>query len=75
MPRRLRSNMLETRNARLKLAQRPKPYWLTVANGIALGYRAGPGAWNVRCADGKGGNWIKGFVFADDQRTLTAQTS
>ena len=69
MARRLRSNLLETRTARLKLARRPKPYWFTVANGIALGYRrnAGPGAWNVRRADGKGGNWIKGFGIADDR--------
>src|SRR5258705_944829 len=69
MARRLRSNILETRTARAKLERRQKPYWFTVANGIALGYRrnAGPGAWNVRAADGKGGNWIKGFAVADDQ--------
>jgi hypothetical protein len=69
MPRRLRSNILETRTARSKLERRQKPYWFTVANGIALGYRrnAGPGAWNVRAADGKGGNWIKSFAVADDQ--------
>jgi integrase len=69
MPRRLRSSTLETRTARLKLAQQRKPYWIAVAPGISLGYRrnAGPGAWNVRAADGKGGNWIKGFGIADDQ--------
>ena len=68
MPRRIRSSILETRTARLKLAQQRKPYWITVAPGIALGYRrnAGPGAWNVRAADGKGGNWIKSFGIADD---------
>src|SRR5262249_50211440 len=68
MPRRIRSSALETRTARLKLAQQRKPYWITVAPGISLGYRrnAGPGAWNVRAADGKGGNWIKGFAIADD---------
>ena len=41
---------------------------VAVAPGISLGYRrnAGPGAWNVRAADGKGGNWIKSFAIADD---------
>ena len=69
MPRKLRSAQLETRTARAKLAQQRKPYWIAVAPGISLGYRrnAGPGAWNVRAADGKGGNWIKGFGIADDQ--------
>jgi Phage integrase family len=69
MPRRIRSSTLETRTARLKLAQQRKPYWIAVAPGISLGYRrnAGPGAWNVRAADGKGGNWIKGFGIADDR--------
>ena len=52
----------------MKLAQQRKPYWIAVAPGISLGYRrnAGPGAWNVRAADGKGGNWIKSFGIADD---------
>jgi len=69
MPRRIRSSTLETRTARLKLAQQRKPYWIAVAPGISLGYRrnAGPGAWNVRAADGKGGNWIKSFGIADDR--------
>jgi integrase len=68
MPRRIRSSILETRTARLKLAQQRKPYWIAVAPGISLGYRrnAGPGAWNVRAANGKGGNWIKSFCIADD---------
>jgi hypothetical protein len=26
-----------------------------------------PGAWKVRCADSKGGSWIKSFAIADDQ--------
>ena len=53
----------------MKLPQQRKPYWITVAPGVSLGYRrnAGPGAWNVRSADGKGGNWIKSFALADDQ--------
>jgi integrase len=69
MPRKLRSATLETRTARLRLDQQRKPYWITVAPGVSLGYRrnSGPGAWNVRSADGKGGNWIKSFALADDQ--------
>ncbi len=65
---RLRSPTLETRTARLRLKVRRKPYFVPVAPGIALGYRRnlGPGSWLVRCADGKGGAWTKGFSTADD---------
>jgi integrase len=53
---------------RLKTAIRKKPYFETIAPGISLGYRRnqGAGAWLVRAADGKGGNWTKGFAVADD---------
>jgi hypothetical protein len=49
---------------RLKTAIRKKPYFETIAPGISLGYRwnQGAGAWFVRAADGKGGNWTKGFA-------------
>src|SRR5262245_17613963 len=69
MARRLRSPTLETRAARLRLAVKRKPYFITVAPGISLGYRRcqGPGRWLVRCADGKGGAWTKGFALADDR--------
>jgi integrase len=65
---RLRSPTLETRTARLKLKVRRRPYFVPVAPGISLGYRRnlGPGSWLVRCADGKGGAWTKGFSTADD---------
>ena len=68
MARRLRSPTLETRTARLKLKVRRKPYFLSVAPGISLGYRRnlGAGSWLVRCADGKGGAWTQGFATADD---------
>ena len=61
MPRRIRSSLLETRTARLKLARRQKPYWIAVAPGISLGYRRNVtvGSWSVRCADGAGSNWIR----------------
>jgi integrase len=76
MPRQLRSTKLDTRTARLKLPQQPKPYWQSVAPGIALGYRrnAGPGSWSVRAADGKGGNWIKQLALADDQEDSDGST-
>jgi integrase len=65
---RLRSPTLETRAARLRLKVRRKPYFVPVAPGVSLGYRRnlGAGAWLVRCADGKGGAWTKGFSTADD---------
>ena len=65
---RLRAPTLETRTARLKLKVRRKPYFLPVAPGVSLGYRRNlsSGAWLVRCADGKGGGWTKGFAVADD---------
>ena len=68
MPRRIRSSILETRTARLKLPKQRKPFWVSVASGISIGYRRneGAGSWSVRAADGKGGNWIKSFSIADD---------
>jgi integrase len=69
MARRPRSSQLETRTARLKLPPRKKPHgFVTIAPGIALGYRRnqGAGTWVVRVADGHGGNWTKGFAIADD---------
>ena len=64
---------IHTPTARLKLPRRPKPHWFTIAPGIALGYRRlgssrkeAAGSWNVRAADGVGGNWIKSFALAND---------
>jgi len=69
MARRPRASRLENRTNRLKLTPRLKPYdFVTLAPGIALGYRRnkGAGTWVVRVANGKGGNWTKGFAVADD---------
>jgi integrase len=69
MARRPRSTKIENRTARLKLPVQKKPHHFTaIAPGIALAYRRckGAGRWIVRCADGKGGNWTKGFAIADD---------
>ena len=73
---RLRSPTLETRAARLKQKVRRKPYFVPVAPGIALGYRRnlGPGSWLVRCADGHGGSWSKGFATADDFEDASGDT-
>jgi hypothetical protein len=61
---------------RLKNPIRKKPYFETIAPGIALGYRRnqGAGAWLVRSADGKGSNWLKGFAVADDSEPSDGQT-
>src|SRR5204863_7740584 len=68
MARRPRSSQLETRTARLKLQARRKPYYVTIAPGIAVGYRRnkGAGSWSAQVADGHGGHWIKAFGIADD---------
>jgi integrase len=68
MAHRTRSAKVENRTARLKLAPRKKPFFITVAPRIALGYRRtqGAGTWVVRAADGHGSNWTKAFAIADD---------
>jgi len=45
-----RSNRLDSRSARLKLPARREPYWHSIEQGFALGYRRLPG--------NKGGTWI-----------------
>jgi len=49
MARTSRSNRLDSRTARLKLAPRREPYWHAIEAGFAIGYR--------RIA-GKGGTWV-----------------
>jgi integrase len=51
----------------LPIAINPHDYTL-LAPGIALGYRRckGPGRWQVRAANGKGGYWFKVIGIADD---------
>lgn len=68
MARSIRSAKLETRTSRLKLPLRKKPYFVTVAPGIGLGYRRNrtAGRWIARVADGRGGNWTEAFANADD---------
>jgi integrase len=68
MARSARSSELETRTARLALAVRNKSYTARIGPGVRLGYRRRKttGRWSVIVADGKGGNWLKGFADADD---------
>jgi integrase len=63
-----RSPTLETAAARRRLPVRKKPFWLTIAPGIAVGFRrnAGAGTWSVRSTDGHGSDWIKRIGLADD---------
>ena len=60
----------ESRSSRSKLAISSKPYHLApIAPGVGLGYRrnrAGPGAWVLRLADGKGGYETRNIGLADD---------
>jgi hypothetical protein len=75
MARHIRSSTLETRTARLKLPVRKKATFVTIAPGIGLGYRRnqGAGTWTVRAANGKGGNWEKGFAIADDHEEADSE--
>jgi integrase len=75
MARNVRSAQLETRTARLKLELRKKPYTVRVAPGVRLGYRrnASAGTWSVVAADGKSGNWVKKFGYADDHEEANGE--
>ena len=57
MVRRLKNAALDSRNARLKLEQSRKPRFVSVGQGLSLGYRRNKtaGTWVFRKADGSGG--------------------
>jgi integrase len=76
MARHTRASKIENRTARLKLPVRRKPYFVTVAPTIGLGYRRnqGSGMWVVRAADGHGGNWTKAFAVADDHEEANGES-
>src|SRR5215468_9393574 len=48
MARTLHDAKLDTRAARLRLRQRREPFWRSISEGLAIGYRKGT----------KGGTWI-----------------
>ncbi len=50
MSRRIRNERLDSRTGRLKLVPRSEPYWRSIQQGRAIGYR--------RLSRGKAGTWI-----------------
>ncbi len=68
MVRRLKNAALDSRNARLTLKQRKKPRFVSVGQGLSLGYRRNKtaGSWVFRKADGRGGMHTKAIGNADD---------
>src|SRR5262245_45954589 len=77
MPVKLRSYDLETATQRLKLTPRRAPYRVRVAPGVALAYRRTAdtfGTWSAIVADGKGGEQMKRFGYADDREPANGTT-
>ena len=68
MARTARDTRLDTRNARLKLKQRREPYWRTIHEGAALGYRKGSrgGFWIARHYNAERGRRFESLGIADD---------
>jgi integrase len=68
MVKRLRNTTLETRTARSKLKLSKKPRFVSIGQGLSLGYRRNKtaGTWVFRKADGKGGMTTKAIGVADD---------
>lgn len=68
MARTVRDSRLQTRTSRAELATNNKPYWLTLHEGLHLGYRKGKrgGRWVMRAYDGDGGYRTKTLGNADD---------
>ncbi|MCH8036155.1 MAG: site-specific integrase, partial [Proteobacteria bacterium] len=53
---------LDTRSARLKLAPRREPYWRSISQGLAIGYRRGK----------KGGTWVAKHYTSDTGRRFNS---
>jgi integrase len=68
MARKLRDTSLESREARLRLKVRGKPYWRLLEAGRHLGYRKGArgGTWVARAFAGDGRYLETGLGLADD---------
>src|SRR5580700_4630039 len=62
MSRTLRDAKLDTRSARLRLPARREPYWRSVSEGLAIGYRKGA----------KGGTWIARHYTPETGRRFNA---
>jgi len=76
MIRRLKNAALDSRNARLKLEQSKKPRFVSVGQGLSLGYRRNKtaGTWVFRRADGSGGMHTKAIGIADDYIEADGET-
>jgi integrase len=68
MARRIRESILDSRDARLKLKIRGKPYWRSIGSGLHVGYRKGKDArrWVARIYVGDGHYVVERIGSADD---------
>ena len=66
--RRIRESILDSRDARLKLKVRGKPYWRSIGAGLHVGYRKGKDArrWVARIYVGAGQYVVESIGYADD---------
>jgi integrase len=70
MARTVRNAKIDTRSARVKLAERREPYWTVLSAGCALGYRRGAkgGTWIAKYRDADGKRYLEALGAADDAR-------
>jgi integrase len=68
MARRIRESTLDSRDARLKLKIRGKPYWRSIGSGLHVGYRKGKDArrWVARLYVGDAHYVVETLADADD---------
>lgn len=68
MPRTLKDARLDTRAARLRMKARREPYWRSISQGLAVGYRKGAkgGTWIARYYDPDHGRSFQSLAPADD---------
>src|SRR6266480_2815036 len=71
-----KDSRLGTRTARAALKVRHQPYWLNIAEGVALGYRRGPqgGSWYCRVYEGTGKYHQDYVAGADDHIDANDET-
>lgn len=71
-----KDSRLGTRTARAILKARHQPYWLNIAEGVALGYRRGPqgGSWYCRVYEGVGKYGQDYIAGADDHVDANGET-
>ena len=71
-----KGSRLGSRTARVALKARHQPYWINIAEGVALGYRRGPqgGSWYARVYAGEGQYQQAQIGGADDHLDANAET-